>query len=185
MRENDTPSSALRSAIYYKIRWDECSAPYDASKVKGRSRPITVRKVMDVLSSISSALACLEELRIMRHFQQQGAQHILYMYTVLRPPSKNGYSHVLIVEEHTSTSLDQIIALDMAPDAASVLGWSRQMLVALQHVHASGIVHTAIEPRHLLLTPQGMIKVSQRSYSVIASVTVAAKAFFQALIELV
>jgi serine/threonine protein kinase len=107
------------------------------------------------------------------------------MYTVVRPPSKYGYNHLLIVEEHTSTSLDQIIALDMEADAVSVLGWSRQMLVALQHIHAAGIVHTAIEPRHMLLTPQGMLKVSQRSYSVVASVTVAAEAYFQALIELV
>jgi hypothetical protein len=43
--------------LHNKIRWDERSVTYEASKVKGRSWHINVRKVMDVLSSTTSALA--------------------------------------------------------------------------------------------------------------------------------
>jgi serine/threonine protein kinase len=147
--------------MHSKVRWDGQSVTYHASLLKGlhpRKPNICIRKMYNVLTSPESATSRLEELRILQHLK--GVPTILYIDRLLLPLSCGRYSHLLVVEERTVSSLSEIIRLGLLPDDSTVCTWAWQLLDAVKHVHAVSIVHGAIHPRHVLLTAEGNVKVS-------------------------
>lgn len=66
----------------------------------------------------------------------------------------------LVMEMIEGSDLKELLdARDEPFTAGEVLDWSAQILDALEHLHAQGIVHRDIKPSNLILTPDGDIRI--------------------------
>ncbi len=51
--------------------------------------------------------------------------------------------------------LDEIIAQEGMLAEDEVLGWARQLIVALAYCHEQGVIHRDVKPQNVVITPQG------------------------------
>jgi serine/threonine protein kinase len=73
---------------------------------------------------------------------------------------KEGDTFFIVLEYVQGETLEQRIARDGALDLAQALDFTCQMCNALDHAHASGILHRDLRPGNMLISESGMLKIS-------------------------
>jgi serine/threonine-protein kinase len=74
--------------------------------------------------------------------------------------AEDAHSTYLVCEHVAGASLEATLQREGRPALAQALRWMAQLLDALQHVHAHGIVHRDVKASNLLLTPGGELKLT-------------------------
>jgi serine/threonine protein kinase len=154
--------------LHDTVRADAGSTTYRSTKQDRFGLTVCVRKVFDVLDCSSRASSLLEELRLCRHFDAH--PNMLGVDSIVRPIStggwsEGGYSNLLIIEEFAPSSLSDVLSTCPRIAEHTVRSWMWQLLCALEHMHAAGVVHTALSPSCVLLTTDGQVKVSATQLS--------------------
>jgi serine/threonine protein kinase len=72
----------------------------------------------------------------------------------------DGNVHYLVTEYVPGTDLRQLVRMDGALSMQRGATVVQQAALALQHAHQSGLVHRDIKPGNILVTPEGIAKVS-------------------------
>jgi serine/threonine-protein kinase len=73
---------------------------------------------------------------------------------------KEGDTFFIVMEYIAGETLEQRIARDGALDLSQALDFTCQMCNAVDHAHASGILHRDLRPGNMLISESGMLKVS-------------------------
>ncbi|WP_052390593.1 serine/threonine-protein kinase [Streptomyces sp. NRRL B-24484] len=63
-----------------------------------------------------------------------------------------------VLEQVDGRTLEDVLAADGAPGTARAAEWTRQICAGLAASHAAGAVHRDLRPAHLVLTPDGTVK---------------------------
>ncbi len=71
----------------------------------------------------------------------------------------DGCDRFLVMEYVEGTSLDRVLAQRRLPPAAAVV-LGMQLCRALEAVHARGVLHRDVKPQNILITTQGLLKLS-------------------------
>ena len=69
-------------------------------------------------------------------------------------------AHYIVMEYVEGKTLKQVIAEEGPFDAKTVLELGVQMVSALKHAHQKKIIHRDIKPQNILMTPEGVLKVT-------------------------
>lgn len=69
-------------------------------------------------------------------------------------------SHYIVMEYVEGKTLKQVIEEEGPFDAKTVLELGVQMVSALKHAHQKKIIHRDIKPQNILMTPEGVLKVT-------------------------
>ncbi|MGB9886254.1 MAG: protein kinase domain-containing protein [Moorellales bacterium] len=118
------------------------------------NRTVTVKILRDQYAS---------DQAFIRRFRQEAQAvarlshpNIVSIYDV----GEEGSYHYLVMEYVPGGTLKDLIR-DRAPlPVGEAIGYLLQLLEALEHAHANGIVHCDIKPHNLLVTPAGRIKIT-------------------------
>ena len=128
-----------------------------------RAGQTTVVKEFEA-STAASLRTCLREARLLRRLRHPAIVEVLSLFQYTRA---EGGAAVFCMEmpHYDNGRLDQWIASARSP-AAAVRATMAQVLGALQHLHAHGVVHRDLKPANVLVDAAGRPRVADFDISV-------------------
>ncbi len=63
----------------------------------------------------------------------------------------------LVMDFINGKRLDEIITQETMLPEGKVLGWARQLMVALAYCHEHGVIHRDVKPQNVVITPRGRV----------------------------
>jgi serine/threonine-protein kinase len=140
--ETELGSGAMGTV--YRARFDQ----------DGRRRTVALKVVAFGLAGNDSALARFERegaiLKQLRH------PHIVRLFAV----GRKSRTPFLAMEYIDGEALDRVLARRGRLGWEEVVQYGRQLCEALQHAHAKGIIHRDLKPSNLMVTKDGVLKLT-------------------------
>ena len=123
-------------------------------------RPVAVKVLREQLAGDPSFLARFRAEA--RHAAVLTHPHITAVFDYGEVPAENGGAPraYLVMELVEGESLADLLARERRLDPARTVGIVRQAADGLAAAHAAGVVHRDVKPANLLVTPQGVVKIT-------------------------
>lgn len=116
---------------------------------------VAIKKISNVFEDLIDGKRILREVRLLRHFNHP---NIISLHDILIPPAMDSFEDFYFVTELMDTDLHRLISSDQPLSEDHSRYFIFQILCALKHIHASGVIHRDIKPQNILVNADCDVK---------------------------
>jgi mitogen-activated protein kinase 1/3 len=127
-------------------------------KDKNDDKFLTITKATSIFYYLDSCFSILKSLKLNKFLKHD---NILSIFSLLLPQSRSNYNHLYIVQDFMESNLSRVIRSKQPLTTDHIQYFLYQVLLALQYLHSSQIIHYNLSPHIILINSDCSIKITE------------------------
>lgn len=127
-------------------------------KDKNEDKILSITKATSIFYYLDNCLSILKSLKLHKLLKHD---NILSINSLLLPHSRSNYNHLYIVQDFMESNLSKVIRSYQPLTTDHIQYFLYQILLALQYLHSSQILHYNLSPTCILINSDCSIKITE------------------------
>lgn len=124
---------------------------------KNDDKFLTITKATSIFYYLDSCLSILKSLKLARYLKHD---NILSITSLLLPLSRSNFNHLYMVQDFMESDLRKVIRSKQPLTTDHIQYFLYQILLALQYIHSSQIIHFNLSPTSIQINSDCSIKIT-------------------------